>query len=105
MSEDTSHSINRYLMVVESTEVNTTPPGYMFLALINVVIWAVIGGQIVAIICQGWKTKYFDIKPCLPPSFQIPPLVGMIFFGMFSRNVFESRAPGIYYEPWADWVR
>ena len=29
----------------------------------------------------------------------------MIFFGMFSRNVFEGSAPGIYYEPWADWVR
>ena len=55
-------------MAVESTEVNTTPAGYKFLALINVIIWAVVGGQIIKIMCGGWKTKYFEIKPCLPKS-------------------------------------
>ena len=44
MSDDTTSHINRMLMVVESTEVNTTPAGYKFLALINVIFWAVIGG-------------------------------------------------------------
>ena len=53
-------------MTVESTEVNTTPAGYKFLALMNVVIWAIVGGYIIKVLCQGLKTSKFEIKPLLP---------------------------------------
>jgi hypothetical protein len=46
MSDLTTQHIDRMLMAVESTEVNTTPAGYKFLALMNVIFWAVVGGYI-----------------------------------------------------------
>jgi len=41
----------------------------------------------------------------LPKKLAIPPLVGMIIFGCIARNIFESSAPDVYSEMWADWIR
>ena len=78
----------RELMAVAAKDENTAPSSGKIIALVFVVFWAVIGGEIVKVMCKG--APGMSIKPLLPQWLQIPPLVGMIFFGMFARNVWES---------------
>jgi Na+/glutamate symporter len=84
---------------------NKATDAQKMVALLIIVGFAHLGGFIVKVLSKGQKMPGCVIKPVLPKNLQIPPLVGMIFFGCFARNVFESSEPNIYYEPWADWVR
>ena len=80
----------RELMAV-AVKAEKAVPGASYgkiIALAFVVFWAVIGGEIVKVMCKG--APAVNLKPVLPAWLQIPPLVGMIFFGMFSRNAWES---------------
>jgi hypothetical protein len=75
-------------MAVAAKDENEAPSSGKIIALAFVVFWAVIGGECVKVMCKG--SSALNLKPLLPVWLQIPPLVGMIFFGMFARNTWES---------------
>ena len=98
-------SQHRELSGVAMVDTNKASAGEKLVAILIVIGCAVVGGFIFKVLSKGQKGPGCNLKPVLPKNFQIPPLVGMIFFGCFARNIFEGSNPNVYYEPWADWVR
>ena len=84
--------------------------GEKFLALLIVVLFATVGGQLTSLL-KGLNLKKncvckegFKLKP-VSKTITIPVLVGIIIFGCIARNWFPQEVMEKYPNDWAAWIR
>jgi predicted Kef-type K+ transport protein len=71
-----------------------------------VVLFSALGGFIIKVIMEGIKFPWCKIKPCIRnKDIKIPPLVGMLLFGVFARNFFGDYVKDYYPLVMAEWAR